>query len=82
MTFSDLKIGWHKDTGAQRFGYWISFIYNGPKQGKAARKSLIHFFEQTLGPMGVRWQYQKHNYQFILKLDSDKDFLLFLLKLK
>lgn len=83
MTFEDIKILWHKSSGARRFGYYIAIRNNTPKRGQAARKTMIKFFEQSLGPMGDRWQYQKYSdTEYILKLDNDKDFLFFLLKIK
>lgn len=83
MTFDDVKILWHRSTGARGFGYWIFLRIHSSKHGKALRKGIINFFEQGLGPIGQRWQYQKcSDQEYILKLDNEKDFLFFLLKLK
>jgi hypothetical protein len=83
MTLEDIKILWHKSTGANRFGYWISIRNNTPKRGIAGRKSAITFFENQLGPMGTKWQYQKCDEStYILKLDDERDFLFFLLRIK
>ncbi len=83
MTFEDIKILWHRSTGAQRFGYWIMLRNHSPKKGQAARKAIIAFFQAGLGPMGERWQYQKCNdSEYILKLNDERDFLFFLLKIK
>jgi hypothetical protein len=83
MTFDDIKILWHRSTGAQRFGYWIMLRNHSPKQGRAARKAIITFFQAGLGPMGDRWQYQKcSSGDYILKLNDERDFLFFLLKIK
>jgi hypothetical protein len=85
MTYDDIKLIDHKNTGAKQFGFWIKFrglksqsIYHGRK----GRKDLISFFESKLGPLGSRWQYQKLDQnEFILKINSEKDFLILLLKL-
>jgi len=83
MTFDDIKILWHRSTGAQRFGYWIMLRNHSPKKGQAARKGIIAFFQTGLGPMGDRWQYQKcSSGDYILKLNDERDFLFFLLKIK
>ena len=83
MTFDDIKIFWHRSTGARRFGYWIMLRNHSPKYGQAARKEIISFFQAGLGPMGGRWQYQKcSGGDYILKLDDERDFLFFLLKIK
>jgi hypothetical protein len=81
MTFDDIRILTYKSTSAKRFGYWIFIRDNSSKHGKAARKSVMTFFEQGLGPMGERWQYQKYNScDYILKLNDERDFLFFMLK--
>jgi hypothetical protein len=83
MTFDDIKILWHRSTGAQRFGYWIMLRSHNSKRGQAARKAIIAFFQAGLGPMGDRWQYQKcDESDYILKLNDERDFLFFLLKIK
>lgn len=83
MTFNDIKILWHRSTDAQRFGYWIMLRNHSSKQGRAARKEIIAFFQAGLGPMGDRWQYQKcAESDYILKLNDERDFLFFLLKIK
>ena len=83
MTFDDIKILWHRSTSAQRFGYWIMIRNHSPKKGQAARKGIIAFFQAGLGPMGERWQYQKcSSGDYILKLNDERDFLFFLLKIK
>jgi hypothetical protein len=83
MTFDDIKILGHKQTTAQRFGHWIFIRNHSSKRGQALRKTVIGFFEQGLGPMGVRWQYQKcTDCDYILKLNDERDFLFFLLKIK
>ena len=83
MTFDDIKILGHKQTTAQRFGHWIFIRSHSSKRGQALRKTIIKFFEQGLGPIGGRWQYQKcTDSDYILKLDNERDFLFFLLKIK
>jgi len=83
MTFDDIKIVGHKQTTAQRFGHWIFIRIHSSKKGQALRKTVIKFFELGLGQMGDRWQYQKcTDSDYILKLNDEKDFLFFLLKIK
>lgn len=83
MILEEIKILKHKSTGAKKFGYWIFIRDQGKRQGIAARKSAIAFFTGVLGPMGIKWQYQKYDSQdYILKLNDEKDFLFFLLRLK
>jgi hypothetical protein len=85
MTFDDIELTEHKLTGARRFGYWIFFRDNRKQilqQGKKGRKDLINFFETKLGPLGENWNYQKLEYNsFIIKINQEKDFLFFLLKI-
>ena len=83
MTFDDIKIIGHKQTSAQRFGHWVFIRNHSSKRGQALRKTVIGFFEQGLGPIGIRWQYQKcTDSDYILKLNDERDFLFFLLKIK
>jgi hypothetical protein len=83
MTFDDIKIIGHKQTSAQRFGHWVFIRNHSSKRGRALRKTVIGFFEQGLGPIGIRWQYQKcTDSDYILKLNDERDFLFFLLKIK
>lgn len=83
MTFNDIKILWHKSTSAKKYGFWICIRNYSPKRGQAQRKTMINFFEQGLGPINAKWQYQKiSDGDYILKLDNEKDFLFFLLRLK
>jgi hypothetical protein len=49
--------------------------------GKKARKSFIKEIETLFGPLGVRWQFQADEKSiYIIKLNDEKDVLLFLLK--
>jgi hypothetical protein len=83
MTFDDITIFHHKRVDTGRFGYWVFIRVKSSKTGQAARKSLLSFFEQSLGPLSGRWQYQKHNTaDYIIKLDDERDLLLLLLKRK
>lgn len=81
MTLEDIKILDHKSTGARRFGHWIKIRDHRQISGIAARKSFIKFFEQTLGPLGTRWQYERRGLgDYILKLNEEKDLLIFILR--
>ncbi len=85
MTFDDVKLIKHSDTGARRFGYWVQFRDRRPSSealGVRGRKSMIKFFEESLGPMGQKWQYQKHDSEYILHLNDQRDLLFLLLRIK
>jgi hypothetical protein len=85
MTYDDLKLISHRNTGAKRFGYWIYFRdrrKHSETQGIKGRKEIITFFESRLGEIGQRWQYQKVDQNGIfLKINDERDFLFLLLKL-
>lgn len=76
-----IDILWHKDTGAKRFNYWIGLKYYEETSSRNLRKTIIKKLESFLGPVGTKWHYQLDHYQIILKLNDEKDFLFFLLKL-
>lgn len=83
MTFDDVKLVKHRSTGARRFGYWVQFRDRRPLAescGIRGRKIMLKFFEQSLGPLGGKWQYQKHNQEYIIKLNDEKDLLFLLLR--
>lgn len=82
MKLDELRLIKHKDVGAKRFGYWVVLQDSRKVSGKVGRKSLINFVEASLGPLGVKWQYELNNRQIILKLDNESDLLFFLLKVK
>lgn len=85
MDFNDIKLIKHSDTSARQFGYWIHFRDRRDKStssGRKGRRDLIKFVESKIGPIGSRWQYQKlEQNDYILKLNSQQDFLIFLLRL-
>lgn len=84
MTFDDIKLIEYKSTGARRFGYWVHFRDRRPRHkasGKKGKLSIIKFVEQNIGPLGQRWQYQRYDQtEYILKLDTEHDLLLLLLR--
>ncbi len=83
MTFDDVKLLRHKSTGARRFGYWVHFRDRRPLSqscGVRGRKMMLSFFEKSLGPLGQKWQYQKNDQEYILKLNDEKDLLFLLLR--
>jgi hypothetical protein len=65
-------------TTAKNFGYWI-FIRPSRRIDRAAKKNFIKKIEQTLGPIGIKWQYQAADDRYILKLNSEQDAVFFLL---
>lgn len=84
MTFDDVKLIKHKSTGAKRFGYWVQLRDRRPLSdsvGTRGRKKMLNFFEQSLGPLGGKWQYQKYDQEYIIKLNDEKDLLFLLLRL-
>jgi hypothetical protein len=86
MTFDDVKLIKHQGTGAKRFGYWVHFRDQRPPKlsdGIAGKKSIRKFLEVSLGPMGVKWQYQRFNgSDYFIKLDNEKDLLFLILKFR
>jgi hypothetical protein len=82
MNLDELRILRYKNVGAKRFGFWVILADRRKINGKAARKSLIKFIESSLGPIGIKWQYEKNDREIILKFDHEHDLLFFLLKAK
>jgi hypothetical protein len=86
MNFDEIRLISHKSVGTKRFGYWIQFRdqSNSPfRYGKKARSRIIKFVEQSFGPIGQRWQYQRlGDCEYILKLNSEVDFLFLLLRFR
>jgi hypothetical protein len=85
MTFDDVKLLKYTSTGAKRFGFWIHFRDQRPvteSNGIRGRKKILEFFEERLGPLGEKWNYQKIDKEYILKLNSDRDLLFLLLRLR
>lgn len=84
MTLDDVKLVKHKNTGARRFGYWVQFRdrrQDKESNGIRGKKNMLNFFAQTLGPLGYKWQYQKFDKEYIIKLNDERDFLFLLLRL-
>ena len=83
MISDDVKFVRYHATEAQRFGHWVLFKdYRSGRtsRGRAGRKDLIKFFESSLGPLGERWQYQKDENYYILKMHNEADVVMFLLR--
>jgi hypothetical protein len=68
----------YTQTSAKHFGYWI-FIKPSRKIDRSSKKNFIRTIEKTLGPIGVKWQYQAADDRYILKLNSEQDAVFFLL---
>ena len=84
MTFDDVKLIKHQSTGAKRFGHWVELRDrrpHGQALGIRGRKTMLRFFEQSLGPLGQKWHYRKDDQNYILKLNDDRDLLFLLLRL-
>ena len=86
MTQDDIRvIRYHRDI-SRRFGHWVFFQDKRPTRdtiGVRGRKNLIRYLESVFGPLGLRWNYEKTDQViYILKLDDEKDLVIFLLKYK
>ena len=85
MTFDDVKLLKYKSTGARRFGFWVHFRDRRPvseSNGVRGRKKILKFFEESLGPLGEKWNYQKTDGEYIVKLNDERDLLFLLLRLR
>lgn len=83
MTLDDIKIIAYNQTSARRFGYWVRIRDYRQVSGKYARKTFIKFLEQSIGPLGERWNYTRYeNGMYEIKFDDERDLLIFLLKAK
>lgn len=64
-----------------RFSFWVIFQdLRKNRFGKAGRKDLIDFFTEALGPLGERWQYEKTLATFCIKLDTEIDATMMVLR--
>jgi hypothetical protein len=74
----------HYSNISKRYGNWIVFMdmrSDVVREGRKGRKLFIKEVEQLFGPLGLRWQFQQSSdYEYILKLDDERDLLFFLLK--
>jgi hypothetical protein len=70
-------------TKSQKFSHWFELHTKLNCSQKKQRKDFISKIESQFGPMGNSWQYELHDSdKFFLKLDSEKDAVFLLLKLK
>lgn len=70
-------------TKSQRYSHWFELQARSHSPRKKQRKDFISMIENQFGPIGVSWQYQSYDSEkFFLKLDSEKDAVFLLLKLK
>lgn len=86
MTQDDIRvIRYHRDI-SRRFGHWVFFQDKRSTRdtiGARGRKNLIRYLESVFGPIGAKWNYEKIDQViYILKLDDEKDLVIFLLKYK
>lgn len=83
MTIDDIRLLKYGYVGAKRFGYWVHFRDRRNLTGIKARKSLIKFFDSCFGSLGDKWQYTKTSAdEYIIKVEDEKNLLIFLMKLK
>jgi hypothetical protein len=85
MNLEDIRVIKYHSNLSKRFGHWVFILDRRPQYqslGKKGKKSLIDYFESLFGTLGVRWQYSKSDYGFIIKLNDERDLLIFLLKFK
>ena len=86
MTTDDIRVIRYHRGISNRFGHWIFFQDKRPARGTIGtrgRKNLIRYLESVFGPIGVKWNYEKIDQViYILKLNDEKDLLIFLLKYK
>ena len=88
MKTDDLQFLRYMNADTHRFSFWITFNdlrKNTDQVGISGRRKLIAFFEQSLGPLGIRWQYSKFDSilfssNIIIKLDHEVDATMMLLK--
>jgi hypothetical protein len=85
MNPDDFRIIKYHANLSRNFGYWVFVSDRRPQResdGKRGRKRFIAYFESLFGPLGSRWNYSRDFHGFIIKLNDEKDLLLFLLKFK
>lgn len=85
MTLDDLNLVKYKTLECRRFAHWVWLQdrSSGTTSNKHKRRTLRQFIESFIGELSGRWQYQEcDNNLYIVKLDNQKDLLVFLLKFK
>jgi hypothetical protein len=64
-----------------RFSYWI-FLKVDHIIDKASRKKFIKLISSKFGPIGIKWQYQVAEDNYILKVDNEHDAVILLIKIQ
>jgi hypothetical protein len=85
MILDDLNLIKYRTLECKRFSHWVWLQdrSSGYNSNKTKRKKLRSFIESIIGDLTGRWQYQECDNQiYIIKLDSESDLLIFLLKFK
>jgi hypothetical protein len=85
MTLDDLNLLRYKTLECKRFSHWVWLQdrSSGTTSTRQKRKKLRFFIESIIGVLSGRWQYQEcDNNVYIIKLNEEKDLLVFLLKFK
>ena len=86
MILDDIRVVRYYSNLSKRFGNWV-FIQDlrsgKSSQGNKGRVNLIRYFESIFGSLGQRWTYQRTDtHTYIIKIDTQEDLLVFLLKFK
>lgn len=81
MTADQFKFIRYMNAATGRFSFWVIFqdLRKNP-YGIRGRKELVAFFTEILGPLGDRWQYEKTNQTFCIKLNNDLDATMMVLR--
>jgi hypothetical protein len=85
MNLEDIRIIKYRILECKRFSHWVWLQdrSSGHNSNKTKRKKLRSFIESIIGNLSARWQYQECDNQiYIIKLDSESDLIIFLLKFK
>lgn len=80
MTADEFRFIKYVNTNTSRFSFWLVFKHHTKLTNARARKELISFFTPMLGPLGTKWHYERNALAFSLKLDSEADAIMMLLR--
>ena len=86
MNQEDIRVIKYIDLDTKRFQFWLTLFdcrSGNQTSGKKGKRTLIKYLESLFGPLGQRWHFQRQTEQiYTVKLDQEKDLLIFLLKFK
>ena len=80
MTTDDFRVIKYLDAKSNRFSFWVIFQNRKDFTSAKHRKAIINFFTPLLGPLGIKWQYERNAKTFLLKLDNEADATMVVLK--